>query len=66
MHWKESQYLVDKLSQLDSSVSAYYWRYRIEVDKGNITEALSVLEKSVTMHNEEVTESLRQSLASTQ
>ena len=63
---EESQYLVDKLSQLDSSVSAYYWRYRIEVDKGNITEALSVLEKSVTMHNEEVTESLRQSLASTQ
>ena len=63
---EESQYLVDKLSQLDSSVSAYYWRYRIEVEKGNITEALSVLEKSVTMHNEEVTESLRQSLASTQ
>ena len=40
---EESQYLVDKLSQLDSSVSAYYWRYRIEVEKGNITEALSVI-----------------------
>lgn len=63
---EESQYLVDKLSQLDSSVSAYYWRYRIEVDKGNMTEALFALENSVIKNNEEVNESLKQSLARTQ
>lgn len=63
---EESQCLVDQLSVIDSSATSYYWRYRIEKHNGNIATALLFLEKFTTSNNEEVTESLKQSLALSQ
>lgn len=63
---EDSQCLVDQLSVIDSSATSYYWRYRIEKHNGNIATALLFLEKFTTSNNEEVTESLKQSLALSQ
>ena len=57
---------VSQLSQIDTSGVAYYWYYRIAKAKGNVNDALFLLEESVTKNNTEVTEALKQSLALTQ
>ena len=62
----ESQDIVAQLSQVDTSTTAYYWQYLIEKSKGNYSEALTLLEKSVTANNIEVTDALEQSLALSQ
>ena len=62
----ESQDIVAQLSQVDTSTTAYYWQYLIEKSKGNYSEALTLLEKSVTANNIEVTDALKQSLALSQ
>lgn len=63
---RESQDIVAQLSQVDTSTTAYYWQYLIEKSKGNYSEALTLLEKSVTANNIEVTDALKQSLALSQ
>ena len=63
---RESQDIVAQLSQVDTSTTAYYWQYLIEKSKGNYSEALTLLEKSVTANNIEVTDALEQSLALSQ
>lgn len=60
---EESRSIVSGLSQIDSSGTSYYWRYRIEKTKGNNSEALTMLEKSVNKNDIEVNKALKQSLA---
>lgn len=57
---------ITRLSQIDSSSTADYWQYRISKELGNTQEALSLLEKSSSKNNVEVTNALKQSLAFTQ
>lgn len=59
----ESEDILSQLFQIDSSVTAYYWRYRIEKYKGNDLAALPLLEKALIKNNSEVTETLKQSVA---
>ena len=61
-----SHSLVSQLSQIDTSGTAYFWRYKIAKAQNNIHEALSLLEKSVTKNNTEVTDVLKQSIALSQ
>ena len=63
---RESQGIVSQLLQVDTSTTAYYWQYLIEKYKKNYSSALSLLEKSVSSNNIEVTEALKQSLALSQ
>lgn len=63
---RESQGIVSQLLQVDTSTIAYYWQYLIEKYKKNYSSALSLLEKSVSSNNIEVTEALKQSLALSQ
>ena len=63
---RESQDIIAQLSQVDTSTTAYYWQYLIEKSKSNYSEALTLLEKSVTANNIEVTDALKQSLALSQ
>lgn len=63
---RESQDIIAQLSQVDTSTTAYYWQYLIEKSKSNYSEALTLLEKSVTANNIEVTDALEQSLALSQ
>lgn len=63
---KESQSIISRLSQTDSSATAYYWQYKSEKLNGDFRQALSLLEKSVTDNNKDVTEVLKQSLVHTQ
>lgn len=62
----ESQGLVSQLAHIDSSATAYYWQYLIKKHQGNFSDALTLLEKSVTSNNKEVVEILKQSLALSQ
>ena len=64
--YEESESIISQLSQIDSSATAFYWLYRIEKGYGNYSEALTKLENSVTQNNTEVTDALKQSLASVQ
>lgn len=62
----ESTYLTSYLSVSDSSGTANYWQYRIEKAKGHTSDALSMLEASVSQNDKEVTGALKQSLALSQ
>lgn len=63
---KEAKSIVYQLSHIDSSVTANYWLYRIKKLDGDYRQALTMLEKSVTANNIDVTTVLEQSLALTQ
>lgn len=63
---EESKSIISQLSQIDSSTTACYWQYKIEKLNGDFRQALSLLEKSVTDNNKDITEVLEQSLANTQ
>lgn len=60
-----SQSLVNKLKR-DTSATGYYWQYMIAKLDGRIDDALYLLEKTSTKHNDEVEEALKQSLSSVQ
>lgn len=62
----DSNDLVLQLQQVDTSATSFYWQYLIEKNKGNYLDALTLLEKSVTYNNDEVTAALKQSLALSQ
>ena len=63
---EDSHSIISRLSQTDSSATAYYWQYKIEKMNGDFRQALSLLEKSVTDNNKDVIEVLKHSLAHTQ
>ena len=61
-----SQQIVDMLSPLDTSGTAYYWQYEIAKIKGDTSEALHLFERFSDKNNEEVVQRLRQSIATVQ
>lgn len=63
---RDSDDLVSQLQKIDTSATSFYWKYLIERRKGNYSNALNLLERSVTFNNMEVTEVLQQSLALSQ
>jgi hypothetical protein len=63
---EDANNLIAQLKNIDTSTTAYYWQYLIEKSKSNYSEALTLLEKSVTANNIEVTDALEQSLALSQ
>lgn len=63
---ERAQQIVDMLSPLDSSVTAYYWQYEIAKIKGNKSEALNFFEKFSKKNNEEVVHTLKQSISTVQ
>lgn len=63
---KKSQYLIDMLSPIDTSGTAYYWQYTIAKIQGRTAEALSLFEKFSEKNNEEVVNTLRQSISNVQ
>ena len=60
---EEAKSLVSELSQRDTSLTSYYWRYMIERAEDNHHEALIMLEKAVTKNDIEINKVLKQSLA---
>lgn len=62
----ESQSIISQLLQIDTTGTAYYWLYRIKKSQGNLQDALSMLEKSVTRNNNDVSDILKQSLVLSQ
>lgn len=62
----EANNLILQLKDIDSSSTADYWQYRINRERGNVYDALSFLESSVSKNNVEITNVLKQSLASVQ
>lgn len=63
---EDSHSIISRLSQTDSSATAYYWQYKAAKLNGDFRQALSLLEKSVTDNNKDVIEVLKHSLAHTQ
>lgn len=61
-----SQQIVDMLSPIDTSCTAYYWQYEIAKIKGNTSEALNLFERFSDKNNEEVVQILRQSISTVQ
>lgn len=62
----DSYDLIFQLKQVDSSTTAYYWQYLVKKHEGNFSDALALLETSVTYNNDELVEALKQSLALSQ
>lgn len=63
---QDADALMLQLKNIDTSATSFYWQYLIEKNKGNYLDALTLLEKSVTYNNDEVTAALKQSLALSQ
>ena len=61
-----SQQIIDMLSPIDTSGTAYYWQYAIAKAQGKTSEALDLFEKFSDKNNEEVVQILRQSISSVQ
>ena len=62
----EAQQIVDMLSPVDTSGTAYYWQYAIAKDQGKTLESLDFFEKFSDRNNEEVLEILKQSISNVQ
>lgn len=62
----KSENLVKRLSEVDTSVVASFWKYRIYRSDNDYENALRYLEKSTRQHNSAVDSLLRQSLSSAQ
>lgn len=61
-----SQQIIDMLSPMDSSGTAYYWQYAIARNQGMLLDALDLFEKFSDRNNEEVVQILKQSISSVQ
>lgn len=61
-----SQQIIDMLSPVDTSGTAYYWQYAIAKAQGKTSEALDLFEKFSDRNNEEVEQILKQSISSVQ
>lgn len=64
--FERSQQIIDILSPIDTSGTAYYWQYAIAKTQDNISEALELFEKFSDRNNEEVEQILKQSISSVQ
>lgn len=60
---EESKSIVDKLSVIDTSSSAYYWQYLIAKYDNDYKQALTYLEESNFKSNEVIISALNQSLS---
>ena len=60
---EESKSIVDKLSVIDTSSSAYYWQYLIAKYDYDYKQALTYLEESNFKSNEVIISALNQSLS---
>jgi tetratricopeptide (TPR) repeat protein len=64
--FERSQQIIDILSPIDTSGTAYYWQYAIAKTQDNTSEALELFEKFSDRNNEEVEQILKQSISSVQ
>ena len=64
--YDRSRQIIDMLSPIDTSGTAYYWQYAIAKAQGKTSEALDLFEKFSDKNNEEVVQILRQSISSVQ
>lgn len=62
----KSQQIVDMLSPIDTSGTAYYWQYEIAKLKGEKDKAFELFEEFSRKNNEEVVQILKQSISSVQ
>lgn len=62
----KAKQIVDMLSPIDSSGTAYYWQYAIAKTLGNTHEALDLFERFSDKNNEEVVQILKQSISTVQ
>ena len=61
-----SQQIVDMLSPIDTSGTAYYWQYEIAKIKGDKNKAFELFEEFSRKNNEEVVQILKQSISTVQ
>lgn len=61
-----SQQIVDMLSPIDTSGTAYYWQYEIAKIKGDKDKAFELFEEFSRKNNEEVVQILKQSISMVQ
>lgn len=61
-----SQQIIDMLSPVDTSGTAYYWQYEIAKIRGDKDKAFEFFEEFSRKNNEEVVQILRQSISSVQ
>jgi tetratricopeptide (TPR) repeat protein len=61
-----SQQIVDMLSPIDTSGTAYYWQYEIAKIKGDNDKAFELFEEFSRKNNEEVVRILKQSISTVQ
>lgn len=61
-----SQQIVDMLSPIDTSGTAYYWQYEIAKIKGDKDKAFELFEEFSRKNNQEVVQILKQSISSVQ
>lgn len=62
----KAQKIIDMMSPLDTSGTAYYWQYLIAKTQDKTSEALDFFEKFSDKNNEEVVQILKQSISSVQ
>lgn len=58
-----SQQIVDMLSSIDTSGTAYYWQYKIAKAQNKTSEAFTLHQKFSDKNNEEVIKALKQSIS---
>lgn len=61
-----SQQIIDMLSPIDTSGTAYYWQYEIAKVKGEKDRAFELFEEFSRKNNKEVVQTLKQSISLTQ
>lgn len=61
-----SQQIIDMLSPIDTSGTAYYWQYEIAKIKGDKDKAFELFEEFSRKNNEEVVQILKQSISTVQ
>ena len=62
----KARQIIDRLSPIDTSGTAYYWQYEIAKSLGKTAEALALFEKFSEKNNEEVVQILKQSVSTVQ
>ena len=62
----KAQQIVDMLSPIDTSGTAYYWQYEIAKLKGDRDKAFELFEEFSRKNNEEVVQILKQSISTVQ
>ena len=58
--------ILEQLSVYPATYASYWWRYKIEQEKGNLNNAASMLEESIKLQNNVVKEKISQSVFKSQ